>query len=144
MKKKTFLQAASIEGAAPSQLLPLCVFSLISLGKRTCKIWFFWVCAVSWQYTLAVCNIYVNRLEESCKLLYALVSLLTDWSVLRKCALETNSITKSTQRGHVVLWYIKRNEERLLFAWNLLFPVCEVCLGPRMYVSVWMHICMSR
>ena len=62
-------------GAVPYQLLTL---SLISFGKRMCKILFFWVSTVSWRYKLTVCNIYVHCLGESCKLLDELVSLLTD------------------------------------------------------------------
>ena len=75
--KETFSGYTDGGSAVPYQLLTLCV-SLISFGKRMCKILFFWVSAVSWQYKLAVCNIYVHSLGESCKLLYELVSLLTD------------------------------------------------------------------
>lgn len=72
-----FLQATSMERGSTIAATNT-VFRLISFGKRMCKILLFWVSAVSWQYKLAVCNIYVHCLGESCKLLYELVSLLTD------------------------------------------------------------------
>lgn len=99
MKKRHFFRLRLSTGAAPFQRLSLCVCSLISFGTRTCKIFFFWVSAVSWQHKLAVCDIYVNCLGESCKLLDELVSLLTGCWMLRKCALESKSIWELTQRG---------------------------------------------
>ena len=103
-KKKTLLQAASLErGQYRSSYYHLCVFSLISFGKGTCKILFFRISAVSWQHKLAVCNIYVNCLGESCKLLCELVILLTDCEMLRNYALESKSVWELTQGVHVVL-----------------------------------------
>ena len=67
-----------MEGGSTIAATNTLFFSLISFGKRMCKILLFLVSVVSWQYKLAVCNIYVHCLGESCKLLYELVSLLTD------------------------------------------------------------------
>lgn len=132
MKKRLFFRLHLLRGPAPFQLLSLCIFSLISFGKRPCKILFFWVSAVSWQYKLDVCNIFVNCLGESCKLLCELVSLSADCWMLRKCAKESKSIRELTQGVHIALWCIKRHGERLLFAWDLPFLVCEVFMA--MYV----------
>ena len=129
--KETFSGYTDGGSAVPYQLLTLCV-SLISFGKRMCKILFFWVSGVSWQYKLAVCNIYVHSLGESCKLLYELVSLLTDCWMLRKCALESEFIWELTQGVHMscdTLQEVKRS-------WYILgnhFLVCKVWCG---------HLCM--
>lgn len=77
-----------------------CIFSLISFRKKTCKILFFWVSAVSWQYKLAVCNIYVNCLGDSCKPLCEVVSY---WQIVE--CLE-NVLWKVNPRGNSLKGYI--------------------------------------
>lgn len=110
-KGPRFLRVTPVMGAASSQVCSLGICRPISFGKWVCKTLSFWVSAVSWQCELAVCNIYVNCLGESCKLLSELRAPLTGCQELRKCDPEHGSVWALTHGVHLVLWRIKSRGE---------------------------------
>lgn len=141
-KGPRFLRVTPVMGAASSQVWSLCVCRLISFGKWACKTFSFWVSAVSWQCELAVCNIYVNCLGESCKLLSELRAPLTDCRELRKCAPEHGSIWTSTHWVHLVLWGIRSREE-VAVGWGLISWFGGYVSGPYSFVYMCVHIHMN-
>lgn len=138
-KGPRFLRVTPVMGAASSQGCSLGICRLISFGKWACKALSFWVSAVSWQCELAVCNIYVNCLGESCKLLSELPAPLTGCRELRKCAPEHGSIWALTRKVHLVLWGIRSREE-VPVGWGLISWFGRHVSGPWSFEYMCVHI----